>query len=143
MRKFEVIFMVIIRALPRRTMVLTGVFFVLISCVSQTTPEQRQVEYAKKHMIGMSRAAVVGCAGEPQRTKLKDKGRSEVLIYRVEFFQKRKHTGTELRDCEAHFLIEIGHVSTINYKGNTGGSVWNQQQICAPIIQKCVDHVKG
>ncbi len=125
-----------------RSLFWISVSLILTNCVAETTDEHSRAEYAKAHIVGMSRAAVVGCAGEPQFTALKDKGKTEVLIYQVEHFRKRKHSGTELQNCEANFDIKEGHVSNVSYKGKSGGVFWNQYKACAPIITKCVDHVK-
>lgn len=116
----------------------------LQACViAETTPEHTRAEYAKTHMVGMSRNAVVGCAGDPLRTELKDNGKTEVLIYRVEFIQKRQTTGTAVRDCEAHITLKDEYVTALNYKGNTGGTTWNQYKYCEPVIRKCVAHLKA
>ena len=116
----------------------------MIGCIGETTPEQAKAEYAKKNMVGLSRAAVIGRAGEPDRTDLKESGKVEVLVYWIERFEKKPHTGTELRDfCEASFRIVKGRVESLSYTGNSGGSMYNRNRVCAPLIEKCVAHVKS
>ncbi len=66
-----------------------------------------------------------------------------MLVYWIERFEKKPHTGTELRDCEASFRIVKGRVESLSYTGNSSSSMYNQHRVCAPLIEKCVAHVKS
>lgn len=102
---------------------------------------------ARTQMVGMSRDALVACAGPPDRMVSDDN--QELFIYETGTpdydamvgrdpgpVQQVTGTGSP-RYCEATIMLRDGRVRSVSYRGDTGG-LMTQGEACASIVEGCV-----
>ncbi len=122
---------------------------VLLIAVLSGCAAQQRAETAKRaqiELVGMSKAALLSCAGAPVRTA--SSGDTEVMTYVgggdsiVAGGGAASTAGggvatVQRRYCEVSFILRSGRVEKVNYAGRTGGLVAEGEQ-CAFVVQNCV-----
>lgn len=118
----------------------------LTSCVS---PYDGMAERGQTELIGISKAALLACAGEPSDTA-RENG-AELFIYFREVTRRASGIEPEARTpipqfekgsdysryCEAVFFIRQDRVTAIEMKGRT--SVGRATlTACGPIVERCL-----
>lgn len=118
----------------------------LASCAS---PYDGMAERAKTELIGISRAQLLACAGEPVDSA-REQG-AELLIYFREVTRRAAGPEPETRTpipqlergndysryCEAVFFVREGRVSAIEMTGRT--SIGRATlTACGPIVERCL-----
>lgn len=121
----------------------------LIGCAASR--RQETAEMARTQLVGMSRENLLACAGRPAtRTQAED---LEYFVY----VRREAGIDTATREpvgatgglgapptstlslqCEATVKLEQGKVSSISYRGQSGGVVMNRQEVCGYIFERCV-----
>lgn len=109
---------------------------------------QVNAERARTELIGLPRERLLACAGRPVTQTGADN--TEYFVY------IRREGGTGLAPepigaggpalnatdvplrCDATVKLEQGRVSAITYQGRSGGAVFNRQQICGYIFERCL-----
>ncbi len=111
---------------------------------------QERAERAQTELIGMTRTALIDCAGQPDR--IVPGGNIETLIYlygehrRMVGEPDPQSTGVQTSApiasstpwCEATFTLENGRVTNVRYRGQTGGLITGWRNVCGEIVYHCV-----
>ena len=82
----------------------------LIALVVACTPRVDDTQTARTQMIGMPKAELLQCAGEPTRDAYS--AAKETLTY----VRTEKH-GDAVLTCQADFMVYRGHVDHVTYVG--------------------------
>jgi hypothetical protein len=131
-----------------RAAALLCLLFLIAGCAS--AKRQEAADLARTQMIGMSKADLIACAGVPSGQAAS--GRTEALAYRFvgsssssTFVQAVPgqnaafaDTDTTTRWCEATFTLTDGKITSVGYRGKTGGLLANRQETCGHIVDQCV-----
>lgn len=124
----------------------------LVTLIGGCAARERQVdaELAQTQLIGLSRSELLACAGKPMTQTGSDT--AEYFIYvrheggnglapepvgSASSAAPISSTSVPLR-CAATVKLEQGRVSSISYQGHTGGTIFNRQQVCGYIFERCV-----
>jgi hypothetical protein len=115
----------------------TGLFVASFACGSLSAcaiaKERRLTALAQRDLPGITRTALINCAGEPAWSELK--GDTERLTYVSEHpdVDQNKRTTT----CVANFMLRHGYVEQLHYETLAGRMV-PKREACAPIISDCM-----
>jgi hypothetical protein len=97
---------------------------------------------ARSQLVGLSKAQVVACAGQPERTETAVD--SESLSYSASSGETGYAPGsggsllTQVRrSCEVVFVLRRGYVQDVKYVGERTGGVLTPGEECLPIVKKC------
>jgi hypothetical protein len=111
---------------------------------------QERAERAKIELIGMSRAQLIDCAGQPDRVV--QAGALEQFIYlygeQRPMVGEPDPQGTGIQTappaasstpwCEATITLENSRVTSVRYRGQTGGLITGARNVCGEIVYHCV-----
>ena len=114
------------------------VMVIMCGCTSISVLVSKPFDRAQTEVIGMSKADLLCCAGEPMRSSAK--GDTEFLTYRRSFgrvstgsFWKPFSFGTVDIYCDVTFILQDGVVKNITY------NPYNcNKRHCKEIIERCL-----
>ena len=115
----------------------SGFFVAVFVCGSLSAcavaKERRLTALAQRDLPGITRTALIDCAGEPAWSELN--GDLERLTYVSEHpdVEQNRRTTT----CVANFLLRHGYVEQLHYETLAGRMV-PKREACAPIISACM-----
>jgi len=109
---------------------------------------------APARLTGMSKADLLACAGNPDRSRVS--GGREILVYETvgsigeqdRVFTDSTRTGSELsvpfaselgsNFCEATFVLENGRVQSLTYRGPSTQRIGRAYGACYSLVQSCL-----
>jgi hypothetical protein len=94
---------------------------------------RRKAELAERDLIGLSRDALVDCAGEPAHVE--QTGEREMLYYVAE--DPEAENQTRASTCVASFTVRRGYVEHLHYE-TLAGRLVKERENCVPIIESCM-----
>ena len=111
---------------------------------------QERASRAQTELVGLTRAQLIDCAGQPDRVI--GSGSIEQLVYlygehrRMVGEPDPHSTGVQTAPptanstpwCEATFVMENSRVTNVRYRGQTGGIFTGPQNVCGEIVYHCV-----
>ena len=122
-----------------------GLILVLVLCACASTSLQKSdaASLARPQLVGLSKAEVLACAGQPERTEAGVD--SESLSYSASSGETGYAVGTGSsllskvrRSCEVVFVLRRGYVEDVKYVGEQTGGMLTPDEECFPIVKKCV-----
>jgi hypothetical protein len=116
----------------------------------QQLENQERAERAQTELVGLTRAQLIDCAGQPDRVV--SGGSFEQLVYlygehrrmvgepdpQSTGIQTAPPTANSTPWCEATFFVENSRVTNVRYRGQTGGIFTGQHNVCGEIVYHCV-----
>ena len=132
--------MVTLTATRRRGGKVAGAAILALLASSCSSLDNTKAEHAQNAMLGMSRAELISCAGEPYSSEKKvvEENEIEVITYRRAFYQKHKDYGSRVRSCNAAFEVRGNRITKLTYSGASGGTVYNRYHLCTPLVEPCL-----
>jgi len=102
-------------------------FMVLLTACG---PRVDATQQARTQMVGMERADLVSCAGEPSRRSVV--GGTEVLTY-----VRTENQGGVTRSCRTDVRLYRNHVQHVSYEGMEH-NLFGPETPCVNIVQACL-----
>jgi len=108
----------------------------LPACTPGQTLLSREAHTAREKLVGLSRADVLRCAGEPHRVQHADKW--EYLSYLSrEPMPESRHTR-----CVTTFTLRNGYVESVDYENPNGNLIGTSIPECLDTVKPCLAEVK-
>ncbi len=97
---------------------------------------RRRVDIARLDLVGISRATLIDCAGNPDWAE--ERGERETVSYVIENPESEKHKRAST--CVASFQLRRGYVEHLYYETLAGRMV-DGREACLPIVDGCLSAV--